>query len=86
MQVHIFSRFRVAKNIYRSFVVIAVEVRSTAGAAGAAPTTGAVAGVWAWAGTNASCLPPAFPDAGPDNGWYMISIDNVKASMKVGGL
>jgi hypothetical protein len=55
------------RNIYRSVVVIAVEVRSTAGAAGATPTTGAVAGGWTRTGTNASSLPPTFPDAGPVN-------------------
>jgi len=57
--------------------VIAVEVRSTAGAAwAAAPTTGAAAGGWARAGTNASCLPPAFPDAGPENRCSIISIES----------
>jgi hypothetical protein len=68
------------KKIYRSVVVIAVDVRSAVGAAGAAPTTGAVAGVWDWAGTRASCLPPTFADAGPVNECSMISIVWMRAS------
>lgn len=77
-----FRSLSVAKNTYRSVVVIAVEVWSTAGAAGAAPTTGAAAGGWSRAGTNASCLPPAFPDAGPEKGFSMIKLVQMKVKQQ----